>query len=190
MTIQELFVRTNEELLRIVQQITDDQWQISLPPGLSRTPSTLLEAVNYHSYDDAWVPDVLAGKTKEEVGDVYEALRAAADPRANYVKYNAIASEAVRNFLDLDKVVYLSYGDFPARDYLQHTALFRGLRSYDIAGMIGVDSKMAEDFAQAMYDEYVPLADGYRQYGILPAAIPVASDADIQTKLLGLVGRK
>jgi hypothetical protein len=29
---------------------------------------TLRTIVSYHAYDDAWVPDALAGKTKDEVG--------------------------------------------------------------------------------------------------------------------------
>ncbi|MDB5171059.1 MAG: hypothetical protein JWO35_753, partial [Candidatus Saccharibacteria bacterium] len=69
MTIQELFIRSNEELKKVIDQITDQQWDIVMPAGITSKPATLHESVNYHSYDDAWVPDVLDGKTKAEVGD-------------------------------------------------------------------------------------------------------------------------
>ncbi len=69
MSIQDLFIMANQELLKIINQITDDQWDIEMPAGLSSKPATLGESVKYHIYDDAWVADVLSGKTKQEVGD-------------------------------------------------------------------------------------------------------------------------
>jgi uncharacterized protein (TIGR03086 family) len=190
MTIQELFITSNEALAKVVAQITDDQWELAMPKGSSRKPMNLKEAIQYHTYDDAWVPDVLAGKTKEEVGDIYESLLSADDVRKNYDQYNQRANDAVRPFTDLDRVVHLSYGNFPARDYLQHIISFRAFRSYDIAKLIGADTTMADDFVQALLDEFSPVIEGYRQMGVFPPAISVSDDASPQTKLLALVGRE
>lgn len=190
MTIQQLFVRANEELKKVVDQIRDDQWEVGLPAGLSSKPTTLRGAVNYHAYDDAWVPDVLAGKTKEEVGSAYDFLLKTDDTKKEYAAYNLRAIEAVRGFDDLDKTVHLSYGDFSAAEYLQHITLFRGLRSYDIAKLIGVDTTMAPDLVDGLYAEYAPLAESFRRFGILPPALPIAEGADAQAKLLALVGRE
>jgi hypothetical protein len=119
MTIQELFVMSNDALQKVVAQITDSQRDLPLPVGMPNNgPNTLEGAVRRHTYDDAWVPDVLAGKTKIEVGEVYESLLSAGDIQANYRKYNERAVDAVRGFKDLDRTTHLSYGDFPARDYL------------------------------------------------------------------------
>jgi hypothetical protein len=189
MTIQELFIRCNEELKKVVDQVADDQWNIQMPPGLTSQPASLRESVNYHAYDDAWVPDVLAGKTKEEVGNVYEPILAASDTKGEYAKYNARAIEAVRSFTALDSVTHLSYGDFPARDYLQHIISFRGFRTYDIAKLIGANTTMTDDLVQGLWDEFTPVIEGYRQLGIFPPALQVSSEADLQTKLLALVGR-
>ena len=73
MTEPEVFVLADRALNRVVGQIRDDQWEIELPKSfrtrrMDHTP-TLQEIVNYHAYDDAWVPDMLAGKTIEEAGD-------------------------------------------------------------------------------------------------------------------------
>lgn len=190
MTIQQLFITANERLKKVIDGITDDQWGIEMPAGLTSKPATLRESVNYHAYDDAWVPDVLAGKTKEEVGDVHDGLLTATDTKAEYATSNQIAIDAVAAMTDLDTIVHLSYGDFSVRDYLRHITLFRALRSYDIAQLIGADTTMAPDFAQALYDEYAPLADEYRQYGILPAALPVNVSTSAQVKFLALVGRR
>jgi len=190
MTIQELFIMSNKALLKVIVQITDDQWDLEMPPGMSSKPGTLGEAVRYHTYDDAWVPDVLAGKTKAEVGDVYEHLLKDGDIQANYSHFNTHAIDAVREFKDLDRITHLSYGDFPAKDYLQHIISFRAFRSYDIAKLIGANTTMADDFVQALTDEFSPVIEGYRQMGVFPPAIKVADDASPQTKLLAMVGRE
>jgi hypothetical protein len=189
MTIQELFVRANEELAKVIMQIKDDQWDIQMPAGLTSKPATLKESVNYHTYDDAWVPDVLACKTKDEVGTKYDDLLQSTDTKADYAKHNAIAISAVRNFNELENIVHLSYGDFSANDYLQHIISFRGMRIYDISKLIGTDSKMADDLVEGLHAEFEPVIDNYRQMGIFPPAIAVADDADPQTKLMAMFGR-
>jgi uncharacterized SAM-dependent methyltransferase len=191
MTIQELFMASNKALHQAVTQIRDDQWDLSLPPGTSNKPTTLADAVRYHTYDDAWVPDVLAGKTKEEVGAIYEDILIAAVEaiKTNYEQYNLRAMDAVRQFDDLDRITHLSYGDFPAREYLQHIVSFRAFRSYDIAKLIGANTEMAPEFVQALMDEFSPVVDGYRQMGVFPPAKEVAEDASPQAKLLAMVGR-
>lgn len=189
-SIQQLFVRANQELKKVIDQIGDEQWGLQMPAGLTSKPIDLKGAVNYHAYDDAWVPEVLEGKIKEEVGDKYESVLASDDTKNVYAKYNGLAIKAVEPFAELDLQTHLSYGDYPAREYLQHITLFRGLRSYDIAKLIGVDATLAPDFVQGLWDEYETLADGYREYGILPPALEAPDNADLQTKLLALVGRE
>ena len=116
MTKQELFIRSNEELLKVIEQIFEDKWELDMPKGSSSKPTKLNQAVRYHAYDDAWVPDILAGKTKADIGDKYEFLLSNEDIKQNYRKYNELASNAVINFNDLEKITHLSYGDYPAKD--------------------------------------------------------------------------
>jgi hypothetical protein len=189
-TIQELFVRSNEALRDVVTQIKQNQWDLDMPKGMSTKPTTLKDAVRYHTYDDAWVPDVLEGKTKEQVGDVYEKLLSNEDVFKNFMEYNRRASDSVKIFNDLDKITHLSYGDFPARDYLQHIISFRAFRVYDIAKLIGTDTTMQPDLVKALSEEFSPVIEGYRQMGVFPPAITVSPDASPQTKLLAMVGRE
>lgn len=192
MTIQELFVRSNEELRKVVDQITPEQWSLQMPAGNSSKPATLADAIRYHTYDDAWVPNVLAGQTIQEVDVTYDPILSLPEDEiiSAFDNYNGDAIESVLAFTDLDKVVHLSYGDFPARDYLQHIISFRGLRVYDIAKLIGADTTMADDLVQGLWDELSPVAESYRQMGVFPPAIVVPADAPLQTRLLGMVGRE
>jgi uncharacterized protein (TIGR03086 family) len=190
MTIQELFIASNQALGTVIAQIKDDQWDMQMPEGTSSKPTTLGAAVRYHTYDDAWVPDVLEGKTKEEVGEMYESLLTSVnDIQSEYAQYNQRAIEAVASFTDLERVTHLSYGDFPAKDYLQHIISFRAFRSYDIAKMIGIDTTMDTELVDGLLAEFAPVAGAYRQMGVFPPAIEVADDASPQAKLLALIGR-
>jgi len=194
MTIQELFIRSNQALQAVVSQIKDGQWELKMPAvsSYSPTPQPLKEAVQYHIYDDAWVPDVLAGKTAADVGDRYEHLRTTDAVQDEYRAYNQRANDAVRTLADTDlaHMTHLSYGDFPARDYLQHITAFRAFRSYDIAKLIGVDTTMEADFVQALTDEYSPVVATYRQMGVFPPPLSAAGDASPQAKLLAMMGRE
>jgi len=189
MTIQQLFITANQELRRVVDQIQEAQFALNMPAGTTIRPATLGDAVRRNIYDDAWVPDVLEGKTKEDVGDAYELLLNTGDIMGDYDEYNQRAIDAVRDFTDLERVTHLSYGDFSAHEYLQHIITFRAFRSYDIAKLIGIDVTMDATFVQALLDEYTPIIDGYRQMGVFPPALEVSADAPAQTRLLAMVGR-
>ena len=84
----------------------------------------------------------------------------------------------------------LSYGDFPAREYLQHNMSVRAFWPSDMAKLIGAEITMDSDFVQALVDEFSPAAEGYRQTGSLSVAIEVASGASAQATLLAMVGRE
>ena len=46
---------------------------------------TLREIIGYHAYDDAWVPDMLAGRTMAEVGaDAFKGDLLGDDPKAAF----------------------------------------------------------------------------------------------------------
>ena len=68
---QDVFVLAEHTLKNVIDQIRDDQWAMEMPPSFARRDQrtvTLREIVNYHGYDDAWVPDMLAGRMMDEVG--------------------------------------------------------------------------------------------------------------------------
>jgi hypothetical protein len=63
------------------------------------------------------------------------------------------------------KIVHLSYGDFPAREYRKHITSFRGFRAYDIVKWIGVNTQLPGDLVQGMWDEFVPEVEVWRAMG-------------------------
>lgn len=71
MTEKETFIRADEELNGVIQQITDDQWEMEMPadfPTRDEKKYTVRDIITYQAYDEAWVPAMVAGKRMEEVG--------------------------------------------------------------------------------------------------------------------------
>jgi len=190
---QDVFVLAEHTLKNVIDQIRDDQWAMEMPPSFARRDGrtvTLREIVNYHGYDDAWVPDMLAGGTMDEVGmSAFEGDLLGDDPKGNFARIVESACEAARELNDLDRTVHTTFGDFPAREYFWQINYFRGLRAHDIAQVIGVDSTLPGDLVQGLWEELSPHAAEWREIGVFGPEVVVPADANAQAKLLGLTGR-
>ena len=189
----DIFVLADQALNGVVARIKDDQWTMHLPDWFARSQkgqTTLRVIVNDHAYDDAWVPEMLAGRTMDEVGkDKFKGDLLGDDPKGNFAAIVEKACKAARELDDLDRTAHLSFGDFPARAYLWQANMFRGLRARDIAKLIGVDPRISGELVQGLWDEISPQAEGWRKIGVFPAAVPVPDDAPLLDRLLGLTGR-
>jgi uncharacterized protein (TIGR03086 family) len=194
MTEPEVFVLADRALYDVVAQIRDDHWDAEIPDWFQvrrtdHTP-TLREIINYHAYDDAWVPDTLAGRTMDEAGrDKFDGDLLGDDPQGNFAAIVEKACAAASELEELDRVVHLSFGDFTAREYLWQINSFRGLRAYEIAKVIGVDPALPDELVQGLWDEISPHADEWRSMGVFQAAVPVPDDAPLLVRLVGLTGR-
>jgi uncharacterized protein (TIGR03086 family) len=194
MSETDVFVLADHALDRVVSRIADDQWEMAMPASFARqgesgVPS-LRDIISYHAYDDAWVPDMLAGHTMDEAGkDKFRGDLLGDDPKAAFSALVATACAAAGEFDEFERTVHCSFGDFTAREYLWQTNTFRGMRAWDIAQVIGVDPELPDELVQGLWDELVPVADAYRTYGVFPPEVPVPEDAPLLDRLLGLTGR-
>jgi uncharacterized protein (TIGR03086 family) len=150
---------------------------------------SLRDLINHHARDEAWVPDVLDGRTAEEVGARHDGDLLGSDPGGSFARLVAIGVEAVERFSDLNRVVHLSYGDFPAHEYLLHVTIFRGLGAYDIAKLTGTDSALPAEVADDLVELVAPHAEALRAMGVFGPEIELAAGASAQDRLLALTGR-
>jgi hypothetical protein len=194
MTEPEVFLLADRALNEVVAQIAEDQWSMQLPASfrtrrIDHTP-TLQEIINYHAYDDAWVPDMLAGSTMDEAGrEKFDGDLLGGDPIGAFTAIVDKACAAARDFNDIERTVHLSFGDFSARHYFWQINQFRALRAHDIAKVIGADPTLPEELVQGIWEEISPNAEEWRAIGVFPAAVVVPEDASLQDRLLGLTGR-
>ena len=190
----DVFRLADRALARVVAQIAPDQWEIILPAGFTTRarpePPSLRTLVNYHAYDDAWVPDMLSGSTMDGAGsDTFDGDLLGDDPVASFEAIVDRACAAAAAVTDLDAVAHLSFGDYSVREYFWQINQFRALRAYDIARVIGVDPDLQRELVQGLWDELSPNAEEWRTVGVFPAAVPVPDDAPLLHRLLGLTGR-
>lgn len=193
---QDVFVLADRALDDVVRQITDEQWAMPMPADFAmrwtddRVP-TLREVINYHAYDDAWVPDMLAGRTMDEVGRAkFDGDLLGADPKAAFSRLVDAACAAAAGLDDPGRTVHCSFGDFTAREYLWQVNSFRGLRARDLSLVIGVEPRLSAELVQGMWEEISPHAEEWRALGVFPAAVPVPQTAPLLDRLLGLTGRQ
>lgn len=194
MTEQDVFVLADRALNGVVARVEDDQLAMVMPASFvtretERRP-TLREIIDYHAYEDAWVPDMVAGRTMDEVGrDAFRGDLLGDHPRRRFAELVERACAAVQALDDPDRTVHTSFGDFKAREYLWQANYFRGLRAHDIARVIGVDPALPDELVQGLWEELSPHAEEWRAIGVFPPAVPVPEHAPLLDRLLGLTGR-
>ncbi len=180
-----LFVQAERALIGVVDRIEEHQWDEPVPEGFPMAwpdgRPTLRDAVHYLTYDDAWVPHVLAGTEGPAMKDLLS---------TGFHGHAAAAVAAVERCSDLDRTVQLSYGEFPARVYLVHVTGFRVLRAVDIARAIGADDRLPLSLVIGLWEEISPFAEEWRAVGLYDPAVEVPDDAPLQERLLGLIGRQ
>ncbi|WP_337059774.1 hypothetical protein [Kineococcus sp. G2] len=190
-----VFVLADEALLAVVRQVREDQWDLRTRGVVSTSDPdsdpTLRELLNYHAYDDAWVPAMLAGRTMAEVGeDAHSGDLLGADPVAAFERIAEDAIAAAQGLDDLDRTVHCSFGDYSARDYLWQVIAFRALRAVEIARLIGADDRLEPELVEPLLAYLRVHAEEWRSYGVFGPALPAPEGATAQEELLALTGRR
>lgn len=187
---REVFIAAERALTAVVDQIADDQWDKEMPPMFGMTKTTVLDVVQGHAADDQWVGHVLSGKTVEDGKAVFSDEPLAGDLKAGWRAITERAQTTVAGLDDLDAVVHLSFGDYPAREYLRQITAYRGLQAWDLARCIGVDGTLPEELVRGMWEQLRPNAEQWREMGAFGPEVEVPADAPLQQRLLGLTGRQ
>jgi hypothetical protein len=180
-----VFVLADRQLAAVVGQIADDQWAMPMPARLARAGSdqapTLREVIDYHAYDDAWVPEMLAGRTLEEAGrEKFDGDLLGDDPRGSFARIAETACAAAAESRDLEATVHCSFGDFTVAEYFWQINSFRGLAAHDFALVIGVEPDLPAALVQGLWDQISPHAEEWRALGVFPAAVAVGAAAPRQ----------
>ena len=186
---RDLFLLSDAALRDVIDRIRPDQLELPVPAEWTRTTDpTLLDVLEAHAFDEAWVPDVLAGRTVDEVGDAYAGDLLGGDPLAKYDELNDRATVAANQPLVADDVVHLSYGDFPVSVYFEHVSTYRAFQAWSIAKLIGLDYSLPAELVDALWEIVLPQVDDWRAMGIFGPEVAVPADADRETQLLGKTG--
>jgi hypothetical protein len=159
----ELFVTAERMLVEVIGRIrTDDQWRIVAAPVLdvpgADRPASLRVLVERHARDDAALPDVMAGRPPQDVGDPL-----GPDPHAAVARLAVAACAAVREV-----------GDRPDQaDHLWRATMARTFLAHDIAMALGSRAcPLPEDLARGLLEGTAPQAGHWRAAGYFREPLP------------------
>lgn len=165
----------------IVNNISDDQLSASTPCEDYDVAGLLTHLIS----GNYWVAPLVEGKTIDEVGD---ALDGDYGPSA----YDDSARKADAAFSSdgaMDAPVAVSYGPVPGSVYAGHRFLDVLIHGWDLAKATGQDTSLDPDLVSACWEVITPQMDLLKGSGMFGTELPVADDADPQTKLLAVLGR-
>ena len=185
MNISAMFRGAVEEFDARVQQIGDYQWQAATPDE----DWSVRDLVNHVVGEDLWAPPLLAGSTIAEVGDRFDGEVLGADPKAAWAAASAEAVRAVDEDGAMDRIVHLSFGDFPGREYTLQLFADHLIHAWDLARAVGADERMDAGLVTSCATWFDAMEDAYRGAGAIAARPPVPSDGNAQTVLLARFGR-
>ncbi|GAA3477356.1 TIGR03086 family metal-binding protein [Streptomyces yanii] len=170
-----------------VHAVRDDQWSAPTPC----TEWSVRDLVAHLTSEQLWVPPLVTeGLTVAEVGDAYDGDVLGDDPVAVWDRAAAGAREAFAAPGAFGRTVNLSYGDTAADAYCAQMVSDAVVHSWDLARAIGADEGLPEDLVAFTRREVAPYAKGLSQTGLFAPAVRTGKDADPQTQLLALLGRR
>jgi uncharacterized protein (TIGR03086 family) len=178
------FRRASESFVERARRIGQEQWSGPTPC----TDWDVRTLVNHVAGEYLWVPEMLAGKTIAEVGDRLDGDVLGDDPLRTLIDAWNAALAAIDGPGALETTVHLSFGDLPAKAYVQQMALDSVIHSWDLARGIGADDALDPELVDHCYADLKGSAEAWRSAGVFgPETAP--ADDSTQAKLLALTGR-
>ncbi len=175
-----------DEFDRRVRAVRSDQWHEPTPCS----DWDVRTLVDHLVTEQLWVPLLLDGATVEDVGDRFDGDQLGDDPVAAWSRASAAAREAFAAPGALHRPVELSYGRRPAEGYCQEMTMDLAVHAWDLARGIGADERLDSDLVAAVHEAVAQHAEQLAATGLFDPPVPVADDADTQTRLLALLGRR
>ncbi|OLF15089.1 TIGR03086 family metal-binding protein [Actinophytocola xanthii] len=171
---------------RAVHKVGISDWDSPSPC----TDWTVKDLVNHVVGEQLWVPELLAGKTMAEVGDKFDGDILNDDPIGTWEAAAAAARAAWVEPGALDRTVRLSFGDTAAREYCWQMTVDLAVHGWDLARALGSDPGIGDELATALLGFVEPQAQAWQGSGMFADPVPVADDADPQTRLVAMLGRE
>ena len=186
MSIPELHSRAVDEFDALVKLVKEDQWDLPTP-----CPEwDVRTLVNHIVYEDRWTPPLMKGQTIEQVGDRFEGDLLGDDPAGAWEEAAAEARAAVSEPGVMTRIVHLSFGDRPGEEYAGQLFTDHLIHAWDLARAIGADDSLDPELVAACYELTKPMEQMLKDSGACGPKIDAPEDANLQTKLLAVMGRR
>lgn len=184
--LPELHAQALEHTRALIAGIGDQRWHDPTPC----TEWDVRHLVNHIVAENLWVRPLVDGQTIEEVGSRFDGDQLGDDPLGAYDRSAAEAAEAFREPGAMERPVAVSYGPVPGAVFAGHRLVDVVVHGWDVAKATGQDTRIDARLVEACYADVEPQADALEASGYFGTRVPVPDDADLQTKLLALLGRR
>jgi uncharacterized protein (TIGR03086 family) len=171
---------------RIVAGIRPDQ--LTQPTPASEWDVRAL--LNHVVAGNLWAAELAAGRTIEEVGDRLDGDVLGGDLVAAYDASSKVAAEVFEAPGALDAPCAVSYGPVPGSVYAGHRFLDVLIHGWDLATATGQDTTLDPDLVQGCLEVLEPQLPMLQASGAFGTPVETPPNADPQTRLLGMLGRR
>jgi uncharacterized protein (TIGR03086 family) len=137
------------------------------------------------------VPEFLAGQSIDDMEAPLARDVLGDDPVAAAAASVRIAVEAFTRDGALEMIVHHPLGEIPGSQMLFNRVFDNTIHAWDLARGLGIDDQMDPETASLLFAVSDSQRAQIRASGAFgPEEIPVPADADVQTRLLGVLGRR
>jgi uncharacterized protein (TIGR03086 family) len=183
--VRELYRRASEAFGAKVHGATADQWHLPTPCA----DWDVGALVNHVVGENRWAVPLFAGGTIAEVGDRLDGDLLGDDPVNAWDDSATAAVAAVDDPAAMDRIVHLSFGDFPGSEYALQLFADLLVHGWDLARATGQDESVDPELVTACAGWFAEVAQPYRDAGVVGPRPPSPDGADPQTVLLAEFGR-
>jgi uncharacterized protein (TIGR03086 family) len=169
----------------IVAGVRPEQW--TAPTPLEWDVRAL---VNHVVAGNLWAAELAAGRSIDDVGDSLDGDVLDGDPLAAYDASVQAAAAAFEAPGALDAPCAVSYGPVPGSVYAGHRFIDVLIHGWDLAVATGQDATIDADLVEACLAVVEPQAEQLRASGSFGDQVRIPADADPQTRLLAMLGRR
>jgi uncharacterized protein (TIGR03086 family) len=170
-----------------VRAVRPDQWDAPTPCA----EWNVRDLVNHLTAEQLWVSQlVVHGATIEAMGNTFDGDMLGHEPVISWENAAEASRRAFHTHGALDRIVHLSYGDTRASDYCSQMTADLVVHAWDLSRAIGADERLPAELVDFTAREVTPHAAKLEKSGLFAAPVEPPGGADVQTKLLCLLGRR
>jgi len=182
----DLYAQAMQATQAFLARVRPEQWTGATPC----TEWNVRQVVNHLVGENLWAVELLQGRTIAEVGTRLDGDLGGDDPSGAYAASVRSASQACTTPGAMGVTCHLSFGDYSGSDYTAQLFMDTLIHGWDIATATGQDARLDPELVAACLPVAEQLTMQFRSAGVFGENLPVAAEADPQTRLLALVGRR
>jgi len=185
--MREIHERVALQFAQFVAEVPPDGWQRPTPCNDWDVRALVDHVVRWNTF----MPDFLRGMSIPEMDRPFERDVLGDDPAASAMSSAHGAVSAFAPADALSRTIHHAIGDIPGQHALFLRITDNAIHGWDLATAIGADTTVDDEAVNLIYAFAIDNRAALRASAAFgPAEVEVPESADLQTRLLGILGRR